>query len=123
MSDPNDSDGPGDAAGHVDGLVSSIRSALASEASADARAAGAVACRAILGTLEPAATRNAARSSSSLDASPLGATPSGATLGSIPREQIVAFLVMGLRSLLGQGAAPTYRAPPIRRASADDTTG
>jgi hypothetical protein len=124
MSDPHDNDKPSDPAGRIEELVSAIRTALASEASADARSAGVTACRAILRTLEPSATRNGPMLAPT---SPLAGSPIGAALGalgSIPREQVVGFLVTGLRSVFGQGASPTYRSPPARPPAApNDRSG
>lgn len=119
MSDSNDSNAS-DAASRVDDLVSAIRTALASDASSEARASGASAARAILRGLEPSPTRNGAPSSS--PTSMLAGTPLGAALGalsSIPREQILEFIVSGVRAVLGQGS-PTYRPAPLHRAT--DTT-
>jgi hypothetical protein len=118
MSDPNDNN-TSDAASRNDELMSAIRTALATDASPEARATGASACRAILRGLEPAQLRNAAPPSSpSSPASMLAGTPLGAALGalnSVPREQILEFLVSGLRAVLGHGSPPTYRAAPVHR--------
>ena len=114
MSDPNDNHSP-DAASRNDDLISAILTALAPDASPEARASGLGACRAILRSLEPPPTRNGAPGSS--PASMLAGTPLGTALGalsSIPREQILGFLVGGLRAMLGQGA-PNYRAAPLHR--------
>lgn len=115
MSDPNDNSTP-DVASRNDELMAAIRTALAADASPEARATGASACRAILRGLEPAQPRNAAPPSS--PASMLAGTPLGAALGalnSIPREQILEYLVSGLRAVLGQGSPPTYRPAPVHR--------
>jgi hypothetical protein len=117
MSDPNDNQ-PSDAANPADELVLAIRNALASDASPEMRAGGASACRAILRGLEPSPHRNGAPASS--PAATLAGTPLGAALGafsSIPREQILELVVSGLRSVLGQGAPPTYRPAPLPRAA------
>ena len=111
MSDLSDNN-TSDAASRADELVSAIRTALASDASPEARATGASACRAILRGLEPAQVRNAPPPSS--PASMLAGTPLGAAMGalnSIPRDQILEF-VSGLRAVLGQGSSPTYRPAP-----------
>lgn len=115
MSDSNDNNSS-DAASRNDELISAIRTALASDASPEVRASGASACRAILRGLEPAQTRNAASANSPAPA--LAGTPLGAALGafsSIPREQILEFLVSGLRAVLGHGSPPTYRPAPVHR--------
>jgi hypothetical protein len=120
MSDPDDND-TSDTAHRTDELVAAIHAALASDASPDARSAGASACRAILRELEPAPPRNGAPPSS--PASMLTGTPLGAALGaltSIPREQVLEFLVSGLQAVLGQGSRPAYRPAPARRTP--DTT-
>jgi hypothetical protein len=116
MSDPNDNN-TSDAASRSDELVSAIRTALASDASPEARATGANACRAILRGLEPAQVRNSAAPSSPA-ASMLAGTPLGTALGalnSIPREQILELIASGLRAVLGQGSPPTYRPAPVHR--------
>lgn len=123
MSDPNDNN-TSDAASRTDELVSAIRTALASEASPEARVTGASACRAILRGLEPAQVRNAVPPSSPA-ASMLAGTPLGAALGalnSIPREQILEFIVSGVRAMLGQGSPPTYQsAPPAAQRRRSDS--
>jgi hypothetical protein len=113
MSDPNDNHSP-DAASRNDDLIAAILTALAPDASPEARASGLGACRAILRGLEPPPARNGAPGS---PASMLAGTPLGAALGalsSVPREQILELLVSGVRAMLGQGA-PTYRAAPLHR--------
>lgn len=121
MSDLNDNN-TSDTASRNDELIAAIRTALATDASPEARATGASACRAILRGLEPAQVRNAtppsSPSSPSSPASMLAGTPLGAALGalnSVPREQILELLVSGLRAVLGHGSLPTYRAAPIHR--------
>jgi hypothetical protein len=111
MSEPNDSNAS-DAASRIDDLVSAIRRALAPDAPSEARASAANACRVILRSLEPAGTRNGAPIAA--PASTLAGTPLGTALGalsSIPRDQILEFLVTGLRAVLSQ-TAPMYRARP-----------
>lgn len=111
MSESNDTNAD-DPASRNDELVAAIRAALASDASSEARASAAHACRAILRSLEPAPVRNAAPSTPA--ASMLAGTPLGNALNvlsSIPREQVLGFLVTGLRAVLSQNA-PTYRPPP-----------
>lgn len=119
MSDSNDTNAD-DPASRNDELVSAIRAALAPDASSEARTSAAHACRAILRGLDPAPSRNAAPSTST--ASVLAGTPLGNALNaisSIPREQVLGFLVTGLRAVLSQNA-PTYRARPV---SARETEG
>ena len=111
MSDPSDNNNS-DAASRIDDLVSAIRNALAADATHEAKANAATACRVILRGLEPAPVRNGAPSSSL--AGMLAGTPIGAALGavgSMPREQILEFIVNGLRSVLSH-SAPTYHARP-----------
>jgi hypothetical protein len=113
MSTPNDNNTP-DAAARLEELVAAIRAALASDASPETRSTGASACRTILRGLEPAPPRNGAPPSS--PASTFAGTPLGAALGalsSVPREQMLEFVVSGLRAVLGQGSSPTYRPAPI----------
>lgn len=107
MSDLNDNN-TSDAASRTDALISAIRAALDSDASPAARSTGADACRAILRGLEPLPQRNGTVPPGT--PAPTAGTPLGAALsalGSIPREQILDFLVTGLRALMSQGA-PTY---------------
>jgi hypothetical protein len=115
MSDVNDHETPS-VPPAIDELLTALRSALANDASPEVRAAGANACRAMLGALDPAALRNAARPPAAPPTSPaLGGSPLGAALGalgSIPREQIVEFLVTGLRAFLAPNA-PTYHLRPM----------
>lgn len=115
MSDVNDHETPSAPPG-IDDLFTALRSALANDATPEVRSAGANACRVMLGALDPASLRNAARpptappTSSALGGSPLGGVLGA--LGSIPREQIVEFLVTGLRSFLTP-SAPTYHLRPM----------
>ena len=107
MTDTQDKPNPPDTAHRLDDLISTIRSALAQDAAADARSAGAIACRAILGVLEPPATRTVSPAAPS---SPIGAALGA--IGTIPREQLLEFVVGGLRSIFAQGSAPAYRSRP-----------
>jgi hypothetical protein len=64
-------------------------------------------------------TRTGATSNSA--AAKLAGTPLGAALGaisSIPREQLLEFLVTGVRALFSQGS-PSYRSAPSARPPAD----
>jgi hypothetical protein len=107
MTDTQDNTKPLDPAQRLDDLFAAIRNALASEAPADARSAGAIACRAILGVLEPPAPRAAVPAAPS---SPIGAALGA--IGTIPREQLLEFVVGGLRSIFAQSSAPAYRSRP-----------
>jgi hypothetical protein len=112
MSSPNDNN-TSDAATRADDLVAAIRSALTSDASPELRSTGASACRTILRGLEPAPPRNGLPPSS--PAAMFAGTPLGAALGalsSMPREQVLEFIVSGLRAVLGHGSPPTYRPAP-----------
>ncbi|MEO7732087.1 MAG: hypothetical protein ABIY55_14025 [Kofleriaceae bacterium] len=106
-------------------LLAAIRAALVPDAPSEARTTAANACRAILRGLEPTPARNgapAAAPASPFAGTPLAGTPLAGTplgnalgvLGSLPREQVLQFLVTGMRALLGQGS-PTYRAAPVSR--------
>jgi len=122
MSNTTDTPKPPDLAPHLDELLALIRTALAQDADTDARSAGAVACRAILGTLDPTSRAGAppvgttptvpmpspTRSATSPIASPI-ATLLGA-IGAVPREQLLE-VIGGLRWLLGR-QGPTYRTRP-----------
>lgn len=112
MTDTHDKPSPPDAAHRRDDLIATLRSALAQDASAEARSAGASACRAILGVLDSssrAATAPAPPSSPSSPTSPIAAVLGAVT--SMPREQILELVVGGLRSMLTQ-RAPTYLPRP-----------
>lgn len=108
-------------------LLTRIRGALAQDAGPDERSAGAIACRAILGVLDPASRPGApfipiptaAPAASSTEPSTSGASrsPIAALMGAIglvPRDQLLD-AIGGLRWLLGQ-PAPAYltRPPPPR---------
>jgi hypothetical protein len=116
MSDSNDNNNP-DAASRVDDLVATIRNALATDASSESRATAASACRAILGVLDPTTRSNlppsapSPTSTASAATSPL-ASALGA-IGQIPKEQLLGFLVGGLKSLMSQ-SGPNYLTAPVR---------
>ncbi len=119
MSDPNDN--PADVAGRADELFAAIRAALAPDASAESKTGAANAARAILRGLDPQARTGAPPS---LAASMLAGTPLGAALGaisSLPREQLVEFLVSGVRSIFSH-SSPTYRARPATPPSRETAT-
>lgn len=138
MSGTPDQQKTSDHAPQLDELLTTIRTACGPEAGADARTAGLIACRAILGVLDPAslaggttATSPPRTSTPSTPTSPianlLGAfgqvSPSAAAqqtspiaglmgaISQIPREQLLD-LVGGLRWLLGQ-PAPAYLTRPV----------
>jgi hypothetical protein len=106
VTDTQDNSKPSDLTHRLDDLFTAIRGALTSEAAADARSAGAIAARAILGALEPLSARSA---TAPAPTSPI--TAALGAIGSIPREQLLAFVVGGLRSMLSQ-KPPTYHARP-----------
>jgi hypothetical protein len=110
MTDTQDKPNATDPAHRLDDLFTTIRGAIAQDAASDARSAGALACRAILGVLDPSS-----RSTPSVPTSPTSPTsPLTAALGalgSIPREQILEFLVGGLRSVLTH-RGPAYHTRP-----------
>lgn len=121
MTDTSDNSSTSDNTNRLDELVTTIRAALAQDAGADARSAGAIACRAILGALDPtsrpttgfspAPPSPAARPSTT--ASPTTTSPIATLLGAvgqIPREQLLE-VIGGLRWLLGQ-QGPTYLTRP-----------
>jgi hypothetical protein len=144
MSDPQDKSDPPDHAHRLDELLNAIRSALAQDAGADARSAGAVACQAILGVLDPTSRASGgAGTPSRMSTSPAATSPIATLLGAIrqlpataaststspiagllgaisqiPREQLLE-AIGGLRGLLGQ-QGPTYLTrptpPPMRPA-------
>jgi hypothetical protein len=106
-----------------DELLTTIRAALAQDAGADARSAGGIACRAILGALDPTSrpgmpftplpTAAAGASSTQPPTSSVSASPIAALLGAIgavPREQLVD-VIGSLRWLFGP-PAPAYLTRP-----------
>jgi hypothetical protein len=111
MTDTQDKNIPSETAHRLDDLFTAIRGALAQDAAVDARSAGALACRTILGVLDPSSrsTAPSAPASPTSPTSPL--TNVLGAIGSIPREQIVELLVGGLRSILTQ-RRPTYLTRP-----------
>jgi len=114
-------DHPPDTAHRFDDLITAIRSALAQDAAADARSAGAIACRAILGVLDPSSrtTTPPAPTSPTSPTSPIAAVLGAVT--SMPREQILEFVAGGLRSMLTQ-RAPTYLSRPAPSPTAGRAT-
>jgi hypothetical protein len=140
MTDSQDKPNVSDSASRLDELLLTIRTSLEQDAGSEARSAGAVACRAILGALDPIApphvptpgpsvpaastspiatllgalARNP--SATSLTSSPVAALL--AAISQIPREQLLEALG-GLRWLFGQ-QGPTYltRPAPVPQQSA-----
>lgn len=144
MTDPQVKSNPPDNQHRIDELLNAIRSALAQDAGADARSAGAVACQAILGVLDPTSrVSTAAGTPSPVSTSPATTSPLATLLGAIrqmpataaststspfasllgaigqiPREQLFEFI--GRLRSLGQ-PGPAYLSgptpPPMRPAS------
>jgi hypothetical protein len=123
MSDSPDNSTVSDSTSQLEELLTTIRTALAQDAGADSRSAGAIACRAILGTLDPASRSSTpfnripmvapGASSTQPSTSSVPASPIAALLGAIglvPREQLLD-VIGGLRWLLGQ-PAPAYLTRP-----------
>jgi len=81
-------------------LIEAIRAAVATEASPEARAAGAAACRAILGALEASPGQPMA-TAAPIDTSQI-ATVVGALRG-IPADQLLDLAIAKLRSALPAG--------------------
>jgi hypothetical protein len=116
MTDSQDKPNIPDSSSRLDELLMTVRAALASEAAAEARSAGAVACRAILATLDPQSRPAAGSPSVSPSPATVPPTPQSpiaavlGAIGQIPRERLFEVL-SGLRWLLGQ-PGPTYRPRP-----------
>ena len=103
---------PADNTHPLDGLISSIRAATAPDASAEARAAGATACRSILTALE-------AKAGQPLTAAPPVATSATSPLATMlaqlvamPREQMLEFITNFLRTKLPPGTQTQVTAGP-----------
>jgi len=124
MSDTTDNAISPDPAAGVDQLLATIRHALAEDVGADVRSAGALACRAILGVLDPASRSSIPPSTASPTTPPSVTSPLASLLSaigpssmsppgtsSISREQLLALLAGGLRSLLTR-SEPAYRTFP-----------
>ncbi|HEU4735374.1 MAG TPA: hypothetical protein VFT22_46100, partial [Kofleriaceae bacterium] len=75
MADTHDTPNSSDPAHRVDDLLTSIRAALAQDATSDVRSTGALACRTILGVLDPSSrvTTHPASATPSSPSSPLAA--------------------------------------------------
>jgi hypothetical protein len=100
----------------MEALIESIRAALAPEATTEARASGAEACRRILTALEPAGEAVAATAA----APDLIATIAAAVRG-MPADQLLDVAIAKLRSAVPAGAEVTPAKPlnfqfvPVRR--------
>lgn len=96
---------PADNPNPLDGLIASIRASIAPDASAEARAVGATACRSILTALEAKAGQplTAAPATATSATSPL--TAMLAQLAAMPREQMLEFITNLLRSKLPPSTA------------------
>jgi hypothetical protein len=103
---------PSENARSLDGLIASIRAAVAPGVSADARAAGAAACRAILTALEAQVGKPLVTATPS----PTQPTPPLAgmlsQLAAMPREQLIEFLLTRLRSAIPTGPPAPVMAGP-----------
>jgi len=93
-------------------LIASIRIAVSPDASAEARAVGATACRSILAALEAKAGQplTAAPPTATSATSPLAAML--AQLAAMPRQQMLEFITNFLRTKLPQGTQPLVAAGP-----------
>jgi hypothetical protein len=120
MSDTTDTPKLPDLAPRLDELLALIRTALAQDAGSDARSAGAIACRAILGALDPTSRAGVppVAAAPPIPTSPAATSPAATSpivtllgaIGQVPREQLLE-VIGGLRWLLGQ-QGPTYRTRP-----------
>jgi hypothetical protein len=95
--------------GRLDELIAELRAAHAPDATQEVRYRAAVnITRALLGTQAPEKLRNAAPPpppSPSLD-------PLLKAITSIPREQVLQFVMTGVRTFLSSSPSPTYRSRP-----------
>jgi hypothetical protein len=93
-------------------LIAAIRAAVGPDASAEARAIGATACRSILAALETKAGQPLAAAPPTAPAatSPLAAML--AQLAAMPRPQMLEFITNFLRTKLPQGMQPQVAAGP-----------
>src|SRR5687768_7127088 len=112
MSDTTDNATPRDHTAGADELLVMIRHALAEDVSADARSAGALACRAVLDILDPASRASITDSTPAPPTSPsvtspfaslfsaIGRSPTSPSgPGSMPRDQLLGLLAGALGSL------------------------
>ena len=106
----------------MDNIIETVRIALLPDASDEARAAGATACRAILATLE--AKQGQPLTQAVQPSTPIQAAV--AALGGVPSEQLLDLAIAKLRSMLPEGTAiepvaplnlPLLALPPIGRRS------
>jgi hypothetical protein len=90
----------------IETLIESIRAAVADDATADARAAGANACRTLLAAFEPPSAPVPAPQPPSL---PIAAIASA--IRGMPPDQLADLLIAKLRTLVPEGAqsAPAHK--------------
>jgi hypothetical protein len=109
MTDTQDTPPTSDKPHPLDDLIASIRTAVAPDAPADARAIGATACRSILTALE-------AQAGQPLAAAPV--TPTSPLAGmlsafaSMPREQLLETVISRLRAALPPGTPTAVTGAP-----------
>jgi hypothetical protein len=94
----------------VEAIIESIRVAVAADATAEARAAGVVACRTILAALEPKPSEPLATPTIT-NASPVATAI--AALRGMPTEQLFELAIAKLRTMVPDGAT-VARAVPIQ---------
>jgi hypothetical protein len=109
MTDMQDTPNPSDKPQLLDDLIASIRAAVARDASADARAIGATACRSILTALEAQAGQPLAAAPSA-PASPVASLLT--SLASMPREQLLDLVISKLRAALPPGTPTAVAGAP-----------
>lgn len=90
----------------IETVITTLRNALAPDASADVRAAGATACRAVLATLEPTA-----QSPVSDALNPAAVATAVAALRSVPPDQLLDLAITKLRAALPAGVQVAPVAP------------
>jgi hypothetical protein len=93
----------------MDNLIETIRAAMMPDASDEARAAGATACRAVLATLD-------AQAGQPLAAAPVAATPIQAAvtaMSGLPSDQLLDLAIAKLRSMLPEGTT-IEPVPPLK---------
>jgi hypothetical protein len=110
MTDIQDTPNPSDKPQLLDDLIASIRAAVARDASADARAIGATACRSILTALDAQPGQPLTAAPSAASASHLaGMLHAFATM---PREQLLDLLISKLRAALPPGTPTAVTGAP-----------
>jgi hypothetical protein len=93
----------------MENIIETIRAAIASDASPEARAAGAAACRAILTALESTPGQPIGAAIVAPPASPVAAIV--ATLRGVPTDQLLDLAIMKLRAALPAGVEVPQAAP------------